>query len=72
MVKVHYDEGVANHICPESCAVIREGVGEALTGACAGQPLSRESRIYPGADDVLQSEGNMYGRAMRVLAQPGA
>ena len=35
-------EGVANHSGPESCAVIREGVGEALTGVRAGQPLSRE------------------------------
>jgi hypothetical protein len=27
-----YDEGVAIHIGPESCAVAREGLGEALTG----------------------------------------
>jgi len=38
-VKVHDDEGVANHIGPESCAGLREGVGEALTGGCIGQPL---------------------------------
>ena len=31
-VKVHHDEGVASHIDPESCAVAREGLGEALTG----------------------------------------
>ena len=37
-----YDEGVANHIGPESCAVAREALGEALTGECTGQPLSRE------------------------------
>ena len=62
-MKVHYDEGLANHIAPESCAVIREGVGEALTGVCTGQPLSRESCIFPGADAVLISEGKMDGRA---------
>jgi hypothetical protein len=42
-VQVSYDEGVANHIGPESCAVVREGLGEALTGVRVGQPLSRES-----------------------------
>jgi hypothetical protein len=31
-VQVPYDEGVAIHIGPESCAVAREGLGEALTG----------------------------------------
>jgi hypothetical protein len=41
-VQVPYDEGVANHIGPESCAVAREVLGEALTGECIGQPLSRE------------------------------
>ena len=42
MVKVHYDEGVAIHIDPESCAGGREAVREALTGARTGQPSSRE------------------------------
>ena len=40
MVRVHYDEGAAIHIGPESCAGGREAVREALTGECAGQPLS--------------------------------
>jgi hypothetical protein len=31
-VQVHYDEGIANHIAPEPCAGIREGVGEASAG----------------------------------------
>jgi len=35
-------EGVAIHDGPESCGGVREGVGEALTGVRAGQPLSRE------------------------------
>jgi hypothetical protein len=42
-VQVPCDEGLAIHIGPESCAVAREGLGEALTGGCIGQPLSRES-----------------------------
>jgi hypothetical protein len=35
-------EGVAIHDGPESCVGVCEGVGEALTGVRAGQPLSRE------------------------------
>jgi hypothetical protein len=42
-VQVHCTEGIANHSGPESCAGAREGVGEALTGVCIGQPLSREN-----------------------------
>ena len=45
-MKVHCDEGVANRIGPESCAGVREGIGEALTGERAGQPLSRESDSF--------------------------
>jgi hypothetical protein len=45
-VQVPYDEGVANHIGPESCAVAREDLGEALTGERIGQPLSRERVLF--------------------------
>jgi len=41
-VQVRCTEGLANHSDPESCAGIREGVSEALTGEHAGQPWSRE------------------------------
>jgi len=37
-----YGEGVANHIGPESCASVREGGGEALTGVRTGRVWSRE------------------------------
>lgn len=40
-------KGVANHSGPESCAVAREGGGEALTGVRIGQPLSRENGFCP-------------------------
>ena len=56
-MQVHHDEGVAIHIGPESCAVAREGLSEALTGERIGQPLSRES-LDPGADAVSSAEGN--------------
>jgi hypothetical protein len=36
--------------------------GEALTGECIGQPLSRESTLIPGADVVPVTEGNTDGR----------
>ena len=61
-MQVHHDEGVANRIDPESCADTREGIGEALTGECIGQPLSRESTLIPGADVVPLTEGNTDGR----------
>jgi hypothetical protein len=38
-VRVLHDEGVANHIDPESCAGVREGIGEALTGERIGQAI---------------------------------
>lgn len=41
-MKVSYSEGLAIHTGSESCVVVREGKGEALTGVRAGQPLSRE------------------------------
>jgi hypothetical protein len=64
MVQVHHDEEVANRIDPESCAVAREGIGEALTGDRTGQPLSRESTLFPGADVVPLTEGNTDVRAI--------
>ena len=70
-MRVHYDEGVANHIDPESCAVTREGLGEALTGGRIGQPSSRERDLILGADAVLFVEGKTEGRATRVPRRPG-
>src|ERR1019366_5158837 len=57
MVQVHHDEGVANRIDPESCADAREGISEALIGERIGQPLSRESTLFSGADVVPLTEG---------------
>ena len=51
-MKVSYDEGVANHISPESCVVIREVGGEALTGGMRAGQLSRERTLIRGADDI--------------------
>ena len=61
-MRVHCDEGVANHIGPEPCAAIREDVGEASAGERAGQPLSRDRKLFPGADAVCVAEGHMTER----------
>ena len=58
-MKVHCDEGVANHIGPEPCAGIREDVGEASVGERIGQPLSHDRKMIPGADAVCVAEGHM-------------
>ena len=63
-MQVHYDEGVANHIGPKPCVGVRERVGEASAGEIVGQALSRENRLIPGADALLEAEGNMRGRAI--------
>lgn len=52
-------EGLATHDDPESCAVAREGLGEALTGACTGTVLSREIRHSGVPTSLSEAEGNM-------------
>jgi hypothetical protein len=66
-MKESYDEGLATHAGPESCAVVREDEGEALTGVRAGRVLSREIHAPPrggllrGAD-ALEYSGRPYLR----------
>ena len=69
-MQVHYDEGVAARIGPEPCVGIREGAGEASVGERIGQPLSRESLIFPGADVFIITEGNMEGRVSASARPP--
>ena len=57
-MQVHCDEGVAIRIGPKPCAGVREGAGEASVGVRAGQPLSRDRKLIPGADAVCVAEGN--------------
>jgi hypothetical protein len=72
-MKESYVEGVATHDGPESCAVAREGGGEALTGVRAGRVLSRERRTLRGADAVeeggRQHPGRRYREALRDPAR---
>jgi transposase len=57
-VRVPHDEGVANHIDPESCGDVREDGAEALTGARVGQVLSGERLLFRSADVIQSTEGN--------------
>ena len=52
-MKESHVQGVATQNDPESCATAREGEGEALTGARAGEVLSREMH-FRGADAVIR------------------
>ena len=56
-----YESGLATHIGPESCGVIRKGDVEALTGERAGRVFSRVSPSLRDADAVRRS-----GRPHRV------
>ncbi len=60
-------KGVANHPDPESCGVGRKGDAEALTGARAGEVLSREINVPGTPTPLVAAEGNT-GRD--VIASP--
>ena len=51
-MKELYIEGVAIHGGPESCVGVREGVGEALTGARVGWAIEPRNQSVRGADAV--------------------
>ena len=58
-----YAEGLATHGGPESCAVAREGSGEALTGVRAGRAIEPRNALR-GAHAVHEAEGNIAGGAI--------
>jgi RNA-directed DNA polymerase len=51
-------EGITNHSDPESCVDAREGGREALTGADAGEPSSREIQQSRLPTLLSEAEGN--------------
>ena len=55
-----YVEDLAGHDGPESCADVRKGGGEALTGVHAGRVSSREKLKVQGADAV-EISGRQHG-----------
>ena len=64
MVKVHCDEGLTNHIGPESYVAASEGVREALTGVRAGRVSSREIVGQLRGADAVETGGRPH-RARR-------
>jgi hypothetical protein len=66
-----YVEGVAIHDVPESCVAVREGGGEALTGARAGRVIEPRNTLDRGADAVDRS-GRPYRpqRYRELLVDP--
>jgi hypothetical protein len=61
-------EGVAIHDGPESCVVVREDGGEALTGVHAGRAIEPRNPWSRGADAVVKAEGNIGGSVIRELS----
>ena len=70
-MQVSYDEGVAIHIGPESCADAREDLGEALTGGRRGQPLSRESFLFWVPTPCKWWKATHPGASARAPERPG-
>ena len=64
-MKESYGEGVAIHTGPESCAGVREGEREALTGGGAGRVFSRERTSLRDADAVEEGGRPYPGRRYR-------
>ena len=68
-----YVEGIANHDDPESCVGVREGNGEALTGAHAGRAIEPRNKLVRGADAVfLCGRPHCRRRSSRVAGEPRA
>lgn len=69
-----HEKGVATHLDPESCAVVREDGSEALTGAHAGRAIEprnlkrRANGALPGATALNGSEWQHRGWRYRESA----
>ena len=72
-----YVEGVATHGGPESCVVVCEGGGEALTGARAGRAIEPRN-VYFGVPTLSERRKATSAAALsrgavgpRVVKEPG-
>jgi len=59
-MRVSYNEDLANHIDSESCVVVGNCGGEALTGGDAGQVLSREKMNSVWGADAVDGSGRQH------------
>jgi hypothetical protein len=72
-MKEPYIEGLATLGGPESCVVVREGGGEALTGVRAGRDIEPRNIVFWGADAVGSSgRQHLRQRYSRVAVGPCA
>jgi RNA-directed DNA polymerase len=69
-VQVSASEGLANHTVPESCADVREGIGEALTGVRIGWVLSRENNTLGTPTLCVEWKATRQARQRERLAGP--
>ncbi len=60
-----YKKGVANRLDPESCAGAGNRMGEALTGAHAGQPSSSEITSPGVPTSYGERQGHIKGDGIR-------
>jgi hypothetical protein len=65
-----YVEEVATHDDPESCTDVREGGGEALTGARAGRVLSREMHLQDADAVILRGRPHRQRRYRETQSSP--
>jgi len=70
-VQVRHDEGVASHIGPKPCTVIREDDGEASARESIGQPLSRERRLFRVLTLYSGRKATPLGAPARARSGPG-
>lgn len=67
-----YGEGLSSHTGPESCEVVREGSGEALTGVRAGRLWSRETPFASGVPTPSPGAEGHTGRLVSARGVPGS
>lgn len=63
-----YTEGLASHGGPESCATVRKGGSEALTGVRVGRAMEPRNHGFGAPTPSAWAEGNTFGSAMRELS----
>ena len=62
-MKESHNEGVANHIDPESCGEAREGLAEALTGESTGRAMEPRNSLREA--DALAISGRQQSDAAK-------
>ena len=71
-MQVSASEGLVNHTVPESCADVREGIGEALTGVHIGWVLSRENNTLGTPTLCIEWKATRTGAPARAPGRTGA